>query len=114
MRVKISDSIIGLYKKIHNMRIAWKITCAYFIILALPIIGTGIFINYTTTKSFIYQSELLARQSLLQKREIINQKIESIEKTSISIAQNPQIKSNRKISFSRGGNPLKARMPRKG
>ena len=37
------------------------------------------------------KSELLARQSLLQKREIINQKIESIEKTSISIAQNPQI-----------------------
>jgi len=91
MSMKIRDSVTDIYKKISNMRIAWKFTCAYFIILALPIIGTGILIHVTTTKSFIHQSELLARQSLLQKREIINQKIESIEKTSISIAQNPQI-----------------------
>jgi len=91
MKMKVKYSITGVFKRISNMRIAWKFTCAYFIILALPIIGTGIFINYTTTKSFIHQSELLAKQSLLQKREVINQKIESIEKTSISIAQNPQI-----------------------
>jgi len=91
MAVKMKDSLTRVFKKISDMRIAWKFTCAYFIILALPIIGTGIFINHTTTKSFIHQSELLARQSLLQKREIINQKIQSIERTSISIAQNPQI-----------------------
>jgi len=75
----------------NNMRIAWKFTWAYFIIIALPIIGTGIFINYTTIRSFKYQAELLARQSLFQKREVINQKIESIEKTAISISQNPLI-----------------------
>lgn len=81
-------SILTVY---NNMRIAWKFTWAYFIIIALPIIGTGIFINYTTMRSFRHQAELLARQSLLQKREIINQKIESIEKTAISISHNPLI-----------------------
>lgn len=74
-----------------TMRIAWKFTWAYFIILALPIIVTGIFINYSTTKSFIHQSKILAMQSLLQERELIHQKLESIEKTAISITQNPQI-----------------------
>ncbi len=95
MRIRIRDDIIALFKRVlsffRNMRIAWKITWAYFIILALPIIGTGMFINHITTKSFIHQSELLARQSLLQKRELINQKMKDIERTSISIAQNPQI-----------------------
>lgn len=95
MKIRIVNKIIALLRKMlnfySNMRIAWKFTCAYFIILALPIIGTGIFINYSTIKSFTHQSELLAKQSLLQKREVINQKIESIEKTSISISQNPQI-----------------------
>ena len=79
---------IGFFR---NMRIAWKITLAYFIILALPIIGTGMLINHITNKSFIHQSELLARQNLLQKRELINQKMKEIERTSISITQNPQI-----------------------
>lgn len=92
---RIFNRIRNLYRRIfsffNNMHIAWKFTCAYFIILALPIIGTGVFINYSTTKSFIYKAELLARQSLLQKREVINQKIESIEKTAISITQNPLI-----------------------
>lgn len=73
------------------MRLEWKLTCAYFIIIALPIVGTGLFINYTTTQSFINQSQLLMKQSLIQKREIINYKIDSIERTSIYITQNPQI-----------------------
>lgn len=83
------------YKKIlcffRDMRIAWKFTLAYFIIIALPIIVIGIYISDSTTKSIIHQSGLLTKQSLLQKREIINQKIDSIERTSISIAYNPQI-----------------------
>jgi len=95
MTEKIRSRVIVFYRKIlsmyNNMRIAWKFTWAYFIIIALPIIGTGIFINYTTIRSFKYQAELLARQSLFQKREVINQKIESIEKTAISISQNPLI-----------------------
>ena len=83
------------YKRIYcffrDMRLEWKLTCAYFIIIALPIVGTGLFINYTTTQSFINQSQLLMKQSLIQKREIINYKIDSIERTSIYITQNPQI-----------------------
>ena len=83
------------YKRIYcffrDMRLEWKLTCAYFIIIALPIVGTGLFINYTTTQSFINQSQLLIKQSLIQKREIINYKIDSIERTSIYITQNPQI-----------------------
>lgn len=86
---------MNLYKRIlsffRNMHVAWKFTLAYFIIIALPVIGTGIYINHSTTKSIIHQSGLLSKQSLIQKREIINQKIESIEKTSISVAYNPQI-----------------------
>ena len=89
------NNISALFRRIlsfySNMRIAWKFTWTYFIILALPIVGTGFFINHTTTKSFKHQSELLARQGLLQKREVINQKIENIEKTAISISQNSQI-----------------------
>lgn len=95
MRKGKKNDMNDIRKKIlsyfRDMRIAWKFTWAYFIILALPVIGTGIFINYTTTKSFIHQSELLAKQGLLQKSELIKQKIEGIEKTTISITQNPQI-----------------------
>lgn len=95
MRTGKKNSVNVIYKRVLsyfcNMRIAWKFTWAYFMILALPIIGTGIFINYSTTKSFIDQSEILAKQSLLQKRELIQQKIESVEKTAVSITQNPQI-----------------------
>lgn len=84
-----------LYRKLlgsfRDMHVAWKFTLAYFIIIALPIIVTGIYISDSTTQSIIHQSGLLVRQSLLQKREIINQKIESINRTSISIAYNPQI-----------------------
>ena len=85
----------GIIKRIlsyfRDMRIAWKFTWAYFIILALPIIGTGFYIHHTTMTSFIHQAELLARQGLLQKREIISQKLKSVEKTTISITQNPQV-----------------------
>jgi len=73
------------------MHVVWKFTLAYFIIIALPVIGTGLYINDSTNKAVIHQAGLLAKQNLLQKREIINQKIESIERTSISIAYNPQI-----------------------
>ena len=73
------------------MGLEWKLTWAYFIIIALPIVATGLFINYTTTQSFVNQSQLLMKQSLIQKREIINYKIDSIERTSISITQNPQM-----------------------
>lgn len=75
----------------NNMHVVWKFTLAYFIIIALPVIGTGIYINDSTNKAVIHQAGLLAKQNLMQKREIINQKIESIERTSISIAYNPQI-----------------------
>ena len=73
------------------MHVVWKFTLAYFIIIALPVIGTGLYINDSTNKAVIHQAGLLAKQNLMQKREIINQKIESIERTSISIAYNPQI-----------------------
>lgn len=75
----------------NNMHVVWKFTLAYFIIIALPVIGTGLYINDSTNKAVIHQAGLLAKQNLMQKREIINQKIESIERTSISIAYNPQI-----------------------
>lgn len=75
----------------NNMHVVWKFTFAYFIIIALPVIGTGLYINDSTNKAVIHQAGLLAKQNLMQKREIINQKIESIERTSISIAYNPQI-----------------------
>lgn len=87
--------MIEMYKKIlrffTDMHIAWKLTIAYFIIIALPTIFTGIYIINSITQSIIHQSELLVKQGLLQKREIINQKIETIERTSISIAHNPKI-----------------------
>jgi len=83
------------YRKIlfffRDMNVAWKFTLAYFIILALPIIITGVYISESTSQSIVHQSGLLAKQSLLQKREVINQKIESINRTSISIAYNAQI-----------------------
>lgn len=74
-----------------NMGIAWKFTIAYFVILALPVILTGFYISYMTTVSINQQAELLVKQSLIQKRELINQKIQSIERTSIAITQNPKI-----------------------
>ncbi len=75
----------------NNMHVVWKFTLAYFIIIALPVIGTGLYINDSSNKAVIHQAGLLAKQNLMQKREIINQKIESIERTSIAIAYNPQI-----------------------
>ena len=81
------------YKRIYcffrDMRLEWKLTCAYFIIIALPIVGTGLFINYTTTQSFINQSQLLMKQSLIQK-EIINYKIDSIERTPFILLKTPK------------------------
>lgn len=91
MYKKLFKAYKRIYCFFHDMRLEWKLTCAYFIIIALPIVGTGLFINYTTTQSFINQSQLLMKQSLIQKREIINYKIDSIERTSIYITQNPQI-----------------------
>ncbi len=86
---------MNIYKRLlnffKNMHVVWKFTLAYFIIIALPVIGTGLYINDSTNKAVTHQAGLLAKQSLMQKREIINQKIESIERTSISIAYNPQI-----------------------
>lgn len=89
------NKLIETYKRIlclfRDMRVAWKFTLAYFIIIALPIVITGIYISKSTTDSIIHQSGLLAKQSLLQKREVINLKIESIKRTSSSIVYNPQI-----------------------
>ena len=89
------NKLTAIYQKIlcffRDMHVAWKFTLAYSIILALPIIITGIYISDSTTKSIIHQSGLLSKQSLFQKREVINQKIESINRTSISIAYNAQI-----------------------
>lgn len=89
------NKLTAFYRKIlcffRDMHVAWKFTLAYFIILALPIIITGVYISESTSKSIVHQSGLLTKQSLLQKREVINQKIESINRTSISIAYNAQI-----------------------
>jgi len=75
----------------RDMQISWKLTLAYFLVIALPTVITGIYISNSITQSIIQQSELLVKQGLLQKREIITQKIETIERTSISIAHNSQI-----------------------
>lgn len=75
----------------RNMHVASKFTLIYFIIVTLPIVFTGIYISSSTAQSIRHQSELLGKQSLLQNREVIHQKIESIEITSISIAYNNQI-----------------------
>ena len=89
------NKMMEFYKRIlcfiHNMHVAWKFTLAYFIIIALPIIVTGIYIIDSTTQTIIHQSGLLAKQNLLQKRESINLKIESIRRTSSSIVYNSQI-----------------------
>jgi len=74
-----------------NLGISWKFTIAYLLIFALPVIFIGIYINFMSTKSTVEQAELLVKQSLIQNRELINQKIQSIEKTSVSITQNPKI-----------------------
>lgn len=73
------------------MRVAGKLTLAYSIIIALPIIAMGIYISAGTTQSMIHQAELLTKQGLLQEREIVNQKIESMNRTSESIAYNSKI-----------------------
>ncbi len=73
------------------MRVAGKLTLAYFIIIALPIIATGIYIITGMNQSIIHQAELLTKQSILQEREIVNQKIESMKRTSVSIAYNSHI-----------------------
>ena len=89
------NRLTAVYQKIlfffRDMHVAWKFTLAYSFILALPIIITGIYISKSTTQTIIHQSGLLSKQSLFQKREVINQKIESINRTSISIAYNAQI-----------------------
>lgn len=75
----------------RDMRIAWKFTLAYFVILALPMILIGIYISRTTTEAIIHQAGLLARQSLLQEREQINRKIGDVERTALAITQHPQV-----------------------
>jgi two-component system, sensor histidine kinase YesM len=75
----------------RNLRIAWKFTLVYLGILALPIIVTGIFINVSATRSAIRQAGLLARQSMIQKKEAISQVARNAERTSGSVAYNPQV-----------------------
>ena len=75
----------------RDMRIAWKFTLAYFVILALPMILTGIYISRATTDAIIHQAGLLARQSLLQDRERMNRKIGDVERTALAITQQPQV-----------------------
>lgn len=83
--------ICKLRKIYGDLKIAWKFTLAFFIILALPIIITGIYLSRTTSQSINQQAELLVEQSLIQMREMVHQKTQSIERTSIAITQNPHI-----------------------
>lgn len=91
MIMKCKEYMLRVLRIFRDMRIAWKYTLAYFIILALPVILTGFYISRTTTDSITYQAGLVARQGLLQKREAINRKIGDMERTSIAITQHPQI-----------------------
>ncbi len=91
MFMKCRANLLQILGFFRDMRIAWKYTLAYFVILALPVILTGFYISRTTTDTIIRQAGLVARQSLLQKREAISRKIGDMERTSIAITQNPQI-----------------------
>lgn len=75
----------------RDMRIAWKFTLAYFVILALPMILTGIYVSRATTDSIVHQAGLIAQQGLLQQREQMNRRIGDIERTALAIAQHPQV-----------------------
>jgi two-component system, sensor histidine kinase YesM len=75
----------------RDLRVAWKFTLAYLAVLALPIIATGAYISVSTTNSAVRQAGLLAKQSIIQKREAIGQVIRNVERTSDSVAYNPQV-----------------------
>lgn len=88
---RIKGHVRQLLVFFRDMRLAWKFTLAYFVILALPMILIGIYISRTTTDTIIHQAGLLSRQSLLQEREQMNRKIGDVERTALAIAQHPQV-----------------------
>jgi two-component system, sensor histidine kinase YesM len=86
--IELARRTVGLWR---GLRVAWKFTLAYLAVLALPIIATGVYISASTTRSAIHQAGLLARQSIIQKREAVSQVIRNVERTSDSVAYNPQV-----------------------
>ncbi len=66
----------------RNLSVKWKFVLAYFAILTVPVILTGVYLYYSNSNSVIEQSRLVMEQNLLQTRANIIEKEKVIENLS--------------------------------
>jgi two-component system, sensor histidine kinase YesM len=71
---------------LKNMSVSWKFVLAYFAVLIVPIILSGIYLYNSTSDTAISQAKLVMEQNLLQTKASILQKVNVIEKMSQMIA----------------------------
>ncbi|MCX7711444.1 MAG: sensor histidine kinase [Clostridia bacterium] len=71
-----------LIRHFINLSVSWKFVLAYFAILILPMMFSGIYLYLKTLDSAIKQAELVMRQNLLQTRTSILEKVNAVETAS--------------------------------
>ena len=76
-----------------NLSVSWKFVLAYFAILIVPVILSGIYMYYKTSDSAIRQAELVMEQNLLQTMESIMQKVKLVENASQIVAIDKNVRT---------------------
>ena len=82
--------LLDFYK---NLSVKWKFVSTYFIILALQIILSGIYIYIQASNSTIDEAKLVMEQNLIQTRTSILQKTQVIENISPIITYDKEIQN---------------------
>lgn len=72
--------------RFRNLSVSWKFVLAYFAILIVPVVMTGIYLYYQNSNSAIKQARLVIEQNLLQTKASIIQKQKVIENLSQVLA----------------------------
>jgi two-component system sensor histidine kinase YesM len=72
----------GIGSRFQNLSVTWKFIIAYFSVLFVPVLLTGIYLYNQTSNSAIAQAQMLMENNLLQTRESILQKTKIIENIS--------------------------------
>jgi two-component system, sensor histidine kinase YesM len=75
-------SMRKLINYLQNLSVRWKFVLAYFAILIVPVIFSGVYMYLKTSDSAINQAKLVMEQNLMQTRASILQKVTLIENVS--------------------------------
>lgn len=78
---------------VKNLSVSWKFVLAYYAILIVPMMLSGIYVSFKTSKAAIEQAKLVMEQNLLQTRASILQKVNIIENISQLISSDKNVRT---------------------